>query len=51
MNPANLTALAALAGSAVGSLTSLASAWLTQHRRDGAGHCPMGKGATPLRRK
>src|SRR6202047_2041017 len=34
MNIAYLTALAALAGSAVGGLTSLASAWLTQHRQD-----------------
>ena len=36
MNPAYLTALAALAGSGVGGLTSLASAWLTQHRQDRA---------------
>jgi hypothetical protein len=36
MNLAYLTALAALAGSAIGGLTSLASAWLTQHRRDRA---------------
>src|SRR6266571_8563942 len=36
MNPVYLTALAALAGSAVGGLTSLASAWLTQHRQDRA---------------
>ena len=36
MNPAYLPALAALAGSAVGGLTSLASAWLTQHRQDRA---------------
>ena len=36
MNLAYLTALAALAGSAVGGLTSLASAWLTQHRQDRA---------------
>lgn len=34
MNPAYLTAVAALAGSAIGGLTSLASAWLTQHRQD-----------------
>src|SRR5258707_11481379 len=33
MNLAYLTALAALAGSALGGLTSLASAWLTQHRQ------------------
>ena len=30
MNPAYVTALAALAGSAVGGLTSLAASWLTQ---------------------
>ena len=36
MNPVYLTALAALAGSAVGGLTSFASAWLTQHRQDRA---------------
>jgi hypothetical protein len=34
MNPAYLSALAALAGSAVGGLTSLASAWLTQQHQD-----------------
>ena len=33
MNSAYLPALAALAGSAIGGLTSFASAWLTQHRR------------------
>jgi hypothetical protein len=33
MNIAYLPALAALAGSAVGGLTSLASAWLTQHNQ------------------
>lgn len=31
MNDAYLSALAALAGSAIGGLTSFASAWLTQH--------------------
>ena len=36
MNPAYLTALAALAGSAIGGLTSFTSAWLTQHRQDNA---------------
>src|SRR5258705_220220 len=36
MNSAYLPAIAALAGSAVGGLTSLASAWLTQHRQDRA---------------
>ena len=34
MNPAYLSALAALAGSAMGGLTSLTAAWLTQHRQD-----------------
>lgn len=34
MNPAYLPALAALAGSAMGGLTSLTAAWLTQHRQD-----------------
>ena len=33
MNSTYLPALAALAGSAIGGLTSLGSAWLTQHRR------------------
>src|SRR5580692_419421 len=36
MNAAYLPALAALAGSAIGGLTSFASAWLTQHRQDRA---------------
>ena len=36
MNPVYLTALAALAGSAIGGLTSLASAWLTQRSQDRA---------------
>lgn len=36
MNPAYLPALAALAGSAIGGLTSFASAWLTQHHQDRA---------------
>jgi hypothetical protein len=36
MNPAYLSALAALAGSALGGMTSLTSAWLTQHRQDNA---------------
>jgi hypothetical protein len=34
MNPTYLPALAALAGSAVGGLTSLTSAWLTQQHQD-----------------
>ena len=33
MNAAYLSALAALAGSMIGGLTSLVSAWLTQHRQ------------------
>jgi hypothetical protein len=36
MEPAYLPALAALAGSALGGLTSFASAWLTQHHQDRA---------------
>jgi hypothetical protein len=36
MNSAFLPALAALAGSTIGGLTSLASAWLTQARQDRA---------------
>jgi hypothetical protein len=36
MNPTYLTALAALVGSALGVLTSLASAWVTQDRHDRA---------------
>jgi hypothetical protein len=36
MNSAYLPALAALAGSAIGGLTSLASAWLTQNHQDRA---------------
>jgi hypothetical protein len=35
-NTAFLPAVAALAGSAIGGLTSLASAWLTQSRQDRA---------------
>jgi hypothetical protein len=34
MNSAYLPALAALAGSTIGGLTSLASAWFTQHHQD-----------------
>ena len=34
MNPAYLPAFAALAGSAIGGLTSLASAWLTQQHQE-----------------
>ena len=36
MNPVYLSALAALSGSAIGGLTSLASAWVTQHSQDRA---------------
>ena len=36
MNSTYLPALAALAGSAVGGLTSLLAAWFTQHRQDHA---------------
>ena len=36
MTPDYVPALAALAGSAIGGLTSLASAWLTQHSQDRA---------------
>jgi len=36
MNPVYLSALAALAELAIGGLTSLASAWLTQHSQDRA---------------
>jgi hypothetical protein len=36
MNAAYLPAVAALAGSAIGGLTSFASAWLTQYRQDRA---------------
>ena len=35
-SPTYLPALAALAGSAIGGLTSFLSAWLTQHRQDRA---------------
>src|SRR5271163_1393984 len=36
MNPSYVPALAALAGSAIGGLTSFASAWLNQARQDRA---------------
>ena len=36
MTPAYLPAVAALAGSAMGGVTSLAAAWLTQNRQDRA---------------
>ena len=44
MNAAYLPALAALAGSAVGGLTSLASAWLTQKHQDRAKRVLQDKG-------
>ncbi len=34
MNPATLSALSALAGSAIGALASVATTWLTQHHQD-----------------
>ena len=34
MNPATLSALSALAGSAIGALASVATTWLTQHQQD-----------------
>jgi len=36
MNPATLSALAALAGSAIGAFASFATTWLTQHHQDRA---------------
>jgi hypothetical protein len=41
---AYITAIAALAGSALGGLTSLASAWLTQRRQDRAKRLLQDKG-------
>jgi hypothetical protein len=43
MNSAYLPAVAALAGSAVGGLTSLAAAWLTQNRQDRANRLSRAK--------
>lgn len=34
MNPATLSALSALAGSAIGALASLLTTWITQHHQD-----------------
>jgi hypothetical protein len=34
MNPAALSALSALAGSAIGALASLVTAWITQHHQE-----------------
>ena len=41
MNPAYLPAIAALAASAIGRLTSLASTWLSQSRQDEVGDAIM----------
>lgn len=38
MNPAYLSALSALAGSAIGAIASLATTWLTQHAQTQAQH-------------
>jgi hypothetical protein len=43
VNSAYLPALAALAGSAIGGLTSFASAWLTQHHQDRANRLTRNK--------
>jgi hypothetical protein len=43
-DPAYVPAVAALAGSAIGGLTSFASAWLTQHRQDRAKRVLQDKG-------
>ena len=34
MNPAYISALSALFGSAIGAIASLATTWLTQHHQD-----------------
>jgi hypothetical protein len=44
MNPAYLPAVAALSGSAIGGLTSLAAAWLTQNRQANAQRLSQDKG-------
>lgn len=38
MNPAYLSAFSALAGSAIGAVTSLATTWLTQYAQTRAQH-------------
>jgi len=43
MNPTYVPAFAALAGSAIGGLTSLASAWVTQNHHDRAEHLEQDK--------
>src|SRR3954467_12278652 len=43
MEATYIPALAALAGSAIGGLTSLASAWVTQNRHDHAEHLERDK--------
>jgi hypothetical protein len=45
MDAAYLPAIAALAGSTIGGLTSLASAWLTQGRQDRAARLSQDKAA------
>jgi len=47
-DPAYLPAVAALAGSAIGGLTSLASAWLTQRHQDRAKQPSQDKGRRQL---
>jgi hypothetical protein len=47
-NPAYLPAVAALAGSAIGGLTSFASAWLTQRHQDRAKLLLQDKGRRQL---
>jgi hypothetical protein len=47
-DPAYLPAVAALAGSAIGGLTSLASAWLTQRHQDRAKQLSQDKGRRQL---
>ena len=47
-DPAFLPAVAALAGSAIGGLTSLASAWLTQRHQDRAKQLSQDKGRRQL---
>jgi len=47
-DPVYLPAVAALAGSAIGGLTSLASAWLTQRHQDRAKQLSQDKGRRQL---
>ena len=48
MNPATLSALSALAGSAIGALASVATTWLTQHQQDQTQRRIVGRRYTPL---